>query len=205
VQPEGIHAPPLSGFGCRWGAALLLALALALAPLWASSEERFLLLQLDSGQSLGFRLLNHPPDAHLLEAEKPLEPRSALETAKLVTRYLSEGRVEDAAQLSNYPKARYERMRESFEGWSEEDFRNTYGRYFASENRIVAEVAIGDHRLLLWHLKEIDHMAAFYLVNIEGRLLMDDVPNPTRTNLRRVLEAYRSGKISETVGQNSAE
>jgi hypothetical protein len=168
-----------------------------LAPPRANGEERFLLLQLDNGQTLGFRLLSHPADAHLLEAGKPLEPRSALETAKLVTRYLAEGRVEEASLLSNSPKARYERMRESFEGWSEEDFRNTYGRYFASENRIVAEVAIGDHRLLLWNLKELDHVAAFYFVDIEGRLLMDDVPNPTRANLRRVLEAYRSGKITE--------
>lgn len=197
VQPEGNSKPSLFAVSGRWGAPLLFAVAIALTPLAGNSEERFLLLQLENGQSLGFRLLSHPPDAHLLDAEKPLEPRSALETAKLVTRYLAEGRVEEAALLSNSPKARYERMRESFEGWSEEDFRNTYGRYFAPENEILGEVAIGEHRLLMWRLKELDHVAAFYLVNIEGRFLLDDIPNPTRANLRRVLDAHRAGKISE--------
>lgn len=197
MQPEEIAQPPLFFVSGRWGALLLLLAGIALAPLAANAEERFLLLRLENGQSLGFQLLLHPPGAHLLDAEKPLEPHSALETAKLVTRHLAEGRVEEAALLSNSPKARYERMRESFEGWSEEDFRNTYGRYFAPENEILGEVAIGEHRLLMWRLKELDHVAAFYLVNIEGRFLLDDIPNPTRANLRRVLEAHRSGKISE--------
>ena len=196
VQPDGFWRPLVSFFETR-GLPLLLAAAIALSPLAAAGQERFLLLQLDSGQSLGVRLLSHPPDAHLVDTPEPLEPHSALATAKLVTRFLAEGRVEEASLLSNSPKARYERMRESFQGWTEDDFRRTYGSYFAPENQILGEVAIGDHRLLMWHLKEADHVAAFYLVNIEGRLLLDDIPNPTRNNLRRVLEAYRSGKFSE--------
>jgi len=155
------------------------------------------LLQLENGQSLGFRLVSHPPNAHLLDADKPLEPHSALDTAKLVTRYLAEGKLEDASMLSNAPKARYEILRSSFEGWTADDFRNTYARYFDPANRIVGEVAIGEHRLLMWHLKDADHVAAFYLVEMNGQLLLDDVPNATRANLRRVLEAYRGGKIPQ--------
>ena len=179
------------------GRFLFLAAVIALSPIPSHGEERFLLLRLENGQSLGFRILDHPRDAHLLDADKPLEPRSALDTAKLVTRYLAEGRVEEASLLSNAPRARYELMLESFAGWSEDDFRKTYARYFAPENHIVGEVAIGEHRLLMWYLKDSDHVAAFFLVEIDGRVLLDDAPNPTRANLRRVLEAYRSGKILE--------
>jgi len=179
----------------KWALLLFWSFIAAFAPASSNAGERFLLLRLESGQSLGFTLLSHPPDAHLLDANQPLEPRSALATAKLVTRYLSEGRIEDASLLSNAPKARYQLMQESFEGWTQDDFRNTYARYFDAENRIVAEVAMGEHRLLIWHLRDQDHLAAFYLVEADGRLLLDDVPNATRANLRRVLEAYRSGKI----------
>ena len=154
-------------------------------------------LELENGERLGYELLTHPPDAHLLDAGLRLEPRSALNTAKLVMQSLAEGRLEDASLLSNAPKARYARLRESFEGWSEDDFRRTYARYFAPENRIVGEVAIDGHRLLMWHLRDTDHVAAFFLVDIDGRLLLDDVPNPTRASLRRVLEAYRNGKALE--------
>jgi len=44
-------------------------------------------------------------------------------------------------------------------------------------------------------LKDTDYLAAFFLVEIEDRLLIDDVPNETRANLRRVLQAYRDGKL----------
>jgi len=160
-----------------------------------ADEQR--VLDLESGERVGYALRAHPTDAHLLDARTDLGPSSALNTAKLVTRYLSEGRIEDASLLSNSPKARYARLRESFEGWSEGDFRRAYGRYFAPENRIVAEVSIDGHRLLMWHLKDTDHLAAFFLVEIEGRLLLDDIPNQTRANLRRVLEAFRNGKVKE--------
>jgi hypothetical protein len=171
--------------------------SVALASPAAQSEERFLLLRLENGESLGFTLTSHPPDAHLLAPGQPLEPRSALETAKLVTRHLAEGRIEEASLLSTAPKTRYGLLQEATAGWTEEDFRKTYGSYFAPENRIVGEVAVGEHRLLMWHLKDIDHVAAFYLVDVEGRMLIDDAPNPMRANLRKVLEAYRSGKIAQ--------
>jgi len=171
------------------------ALLFACACLARADEQR--VLELDTGDRLGYALRVHPADAHLLDARAELGPSSALNTAKLVMRYLSEGRIEEASLLSNSPKARYARLRESFEGWKEDDFRRAYGRYFAPENRIMGEIAIDGHRLLMWHLKDTDHLAAFFLVEIEGRLLLDDVPNPTRANLRRVLEAYRNGKVNE--------
>ena len=181
-----------AGTATRWGPSLFFLL-MACAPAQAAAEER--ILELENGERIRYVLSTHATDAHLLDAQTVLQPRSALNTAKLITRYLAEGKIEDASLLSNAPKARYARLRESFEGWSDADFRRAYGRYFDPENRIVGEVAIDGHRLLIWHLKDTDYLAAFFLVDIEGRLLIDDVPNETRANLRRVLQAYRDGKL----------
>jgi hypothetical protein len=180
------------GTATRWGPSLFFLL-MACALTQAAAEER--VLELENGERIRYVLSTHTTDAHLLDAQAVLQPRSALNTAKLVTRYLAEGKIEDASLLSNAPKARYARLRESFEGWSDADFRRAYGRYFDPENRIVGEVAIDGHRLLIWHLKDADYLAAFFLVEIEDRLLIDDVPNETRANLRRVLQAYRDGKL----------
>lgn len=180
-----------AGTATRWGPSLFVLL-MACALTKVAAEERT--LELQNGERIRYVLSTHAADAHLLDADAALQPRSALNTAKLVTRYLAEGRIEDASLLSNAPKARYARLRESFEGWSDADFRRAYGRYFDAGNRIVAEVAIDGHRLLIWHLKDTDYLAAFFLVEIEDRLLLDDVPNETRANLRRVLQAYRDGK-----------
>ena len=56
-------------------------------------------LELENGQRVAYALRLHPADAHLFDANAVLQPRSALNTAKLVTRYLSEGRIEDASLL----------------------------------------------------------------------------------------------------------
>jgi hypothetical protein len=177
----------------KWGPSLFFLL-LACACVRASAQEQRT-LEFENGDRVSYALSLHPANAHLLDADAALEPRTALNTAKLVTRYLAEGRIEDASLLSNAPKARYARLRESFEGWSEADFRRAYGRYFELENRIVGEVSIDSHRLLIWYLRDTDYLAAFFLVELEGRLLIDDVPNETRANLRRVLQAYRDGKL----------
>jgi hypothetical protein len=185
---------PISNRAEKWGPSLFfLFLLAASAPFARADEPR--MLEMENGERVNYVLRTHPSDAHVLDASAGLQPRSALNTAKLVTRYLAEGRIEDASLLSNAPKARYARLRESFEGWKEADFRRAYGRYFDPENRIVGEVSIDGHRLVIWHLRDTDYLAAFFLVEIEDRLLIDDVPNETRANLRRVLEAYRAGKI----------
>jgi len=43
---------------------------------------------------------------------------------------------------------------------------------------------------------QIARLAGQYFKEIEGRWLMDDVSSEQRSTLRRVLEAYRSGKLS---------
>jgi len=192
-QPQFARPEMKAGTATRWGPSLFFLL-MACAPAQARAEEHRV-LELENGERIRYMLSTHAADAHLLDAETTLQPRSALNTAKMVTRYLAEGKIEDASLLSNAPKARFARLRESFEGWSDADFRRAYGRYFDTENRIVGEVAIDGHRLLTWHLKDTDYLAAFFLVEIEDRLLIDDVPNETRANLRRVLQAYRDGKV----------
>lgn len=167
---------------------LLLSFALA----GRAEEPR--VLELESGERVSYSLRTYPADAHLLDPGAQIAPTSALNTAKLVTRYLAEGRIEEASLLSNAPKARYERLRESLAGWSGDEFERTYARYFAPENRILGEAAIGAHRLLMWYLKDTDYVTGYFLVEIDGKLLLDDVPNETRASLRRVLEAYRSGR-----------
>jgi hypothetical protein len=191
MQEMGTY--PVFDLAKRWGPTLLFLL-LAVASTHVRAQEQRT-LELENGERVSYALRLYPADAHLFDANTVLQPRSALNTAKLVTRYLSEGRIEDASLLSNAPKARYARLRESFEGWSDADFKYAYGRYFDAENRIVGEIAIDNHRLLIWHLRDTDYLAAFFLVEIEGRLLIDDVPNETRASLRRVLQAYRDGKV----------
>ena len=178
--------------GTRGLLQVFLAALISLAPAARGDEPR--VLEFENGDRLGYVIRMHARDAHRFDASAPLAPTSALNTAKLITRHLAEGRLEDAALLSNSPKARFARLRESFEGWSEGDFRRTYGRYFAPENRIVGEVAIDAHRLLMWYLSDTNHLTGFFLVEIDGKLLLDDVPNQARSELRRVLEAYRSGR-----------
>ena len=184
---------PIFSMAKKWGTSLFFLVLLCASAQARAQEQRT--LELENGEQVRYLVRTHPADAHLFDANAVLTPDSALNTAKMVTRYLSEGRVEDASLLSNSPKARYARLRESFEGWKETDYQRAFGRYFAPDNRIVAEIAIDGHRLLIWYLKDTDHLAAFFLMDVEGRLLMDDVPNATRAHLRRVLQAYRDGKL----------
>ena len=71
-----------------------------------------------------------------------------------------------------------------------------FERYLAAGAPLV-EVALDRHRLLIWDLAEggEQRMAGQYFVLIDGRFLLDDVPNETRQRLRQVLEAYRSGRL----------
>lgn len=166
---------------------LLFVAVLALA-----EESR--ILETEDGGRIRYTLLTFAPDAHRLDPSVALAPTDPLSAAKLVTQHLAAGRLEEASLLSNAPKARFERLRESFSGWSAEDFARAFGRYFAPENRIVGDAAIGKHRLLMWYLKDTDYVTGYFFVEVDGKLLLDDVPSETRANLRRVLEAHRSGR-----------
>jgi len=150
-----------------WGLALLLACAEALA----------------QGEAISYRLVQGADG-------------SARPAAEQLLRHLAEGDIEAASKLSNVPRRRYEELARYRDAVGESEFKRVYLRFFAPANRVVAEVAIGAHRLLVWDLGEAGHhLAGQYYVEIEGRFLMDDVPGETRSRLSRVLEAYRSGKL----------
>jgi hypothetical protein len=120
---------------------------------------------------------------------------SARQTAHRVLRHLADGDIEQAALLSNAPRRRYEVLQEYRASVGEDEFRRAFAQYFDPENRLVAEVALDEHRLLVWDLGEAGHrLAGQYYVEVEGKFLMDDVPSAKRAQLRRVLEAYRNGK-----------
>ena len=52
-----------------------------------------------------------------------------------------------------------------------EEFKRVFAQYFAPENRLVAEVAIDNHRLLIWDLREgAMRLAGQYFVEVDGRV-----------------------------------
>ena len=153
-------------------------------------------LDLDGGGRVAYTLRMHPADAHTVRPAGELAPTSALDAAKLLNLHLSAGDIEAAALLSNAPRRRFEVLRDYRESVGEEEFKRVFAQYFYPENRLLAEIGIGKHRLLIWDLKEgANRIAGQYFVEIEGRFLVDDVPNDARTGLRWVLEAYRNGKL----------
>lgn len=176
----------------KWGLSLLFFCTLGAAQ--AQKEEQRSLEV--GGETLVYTLRTHPPDAHLLDAAAQLEPVTVLNASKLLNRHLSAGNIEEAALLSNSPRRRFEVLRDYQSSIGEDEFKRVFARYFYPENRLLAEVAIGRHRLLVWHLKTDNHYAGQYYVEVEGRFLIDDAPSEERSRLRRVLEAYRGGKIA---------
>jgi hypothetical protein len=174
-------------------AALALAVVFAAAQAAAQGvEERSLEIE---GETLRYTLRTHPADAHRFDPAARTSPGNALDTAKLLNQHLTAGRLEDAALLSNAPKRRYAVLQDYQQEVGEEEFRRVFAQYFYPENRIAAEIAIGAHTLLIWHLAQTDRYAGLFFMEIEGRTLMDDVPSETRSQLRRLLEAYRSGAL----------
>lgn len=175
-------------------AVLAVGISFATAP-FAQTEETCT-IELNGGASVTYTLYTHPADAHLARPKGELAPVSALDSAKLLNLLLSAGDIEEAALLSNSPRQRFEVLRDYRESVGEEEFKRVFAQYFDPQNRLLAEIAIGRHRLLIWNLKEgATRIAGQYFVEIDGRYLVDDVPNDKRTGLRRVLEAYRSGQL----------
>lgn len=177
------------------------ALLAAAAPLFAQSEEART-LELEGGVRIAYTLRSHPAGAHLVRPEAALAPDSALNAAKLLNLHLSTGDIEEAALLSNAPRRRYEVLRDYRASIGEDEFKRVFAEYFYPENRLLAEIAIDRHRLLVWELRgdakaggAPARLAGQYFVEVEGRYLIDDVPNDQRTRLRWILEAYRSGKL----------
>jgi hypothetical protein len=143
-------------------------------------------LTLESGETVRFQLLDATvPDTY-----------SARQVSGRMLRHLAAGEIEDAALLSNAPRRRYEELAKYLETVGERDFKSVFQRYVAAGGPLL-EVAIDRHRLLIWDIAEAgeQRMAGQYF---EGRFLLDDVPNTTRSRLRRVLEAYRSGRLQDS-------
>jgi hypothetical protein len=176
-----------------------LTFAAALAAVFVSTqaaaqavEERSFEIE---GETLRYTLRTHPADAHRYEPVAQLSPGSALDTAKLLNQYLAAGTIEDAALLSNSPQRRYAVLQDYQQEVGEEEFRRVFSQYSHPENRLAAEITIGAHTLLIWYLAQDHRYAGLFFMQIEGRALMDDVPSETRSQLRRLLEAYRAGEI----------
>ena len=124
----------------------------------------------------------------LLDADSP---DSARPTAMKVLRLLADGDIETAAKSSNAPERRLEVLRDYRKRVGDEEFKRAFARYF--ETPVVAEVALGPRRLLVWNLGE--DLAAQYYIELEGRFVMDDVPSPARAELARILREFRSGHL----------
>jgi len=177
---------------------LLAAAAFAASAAGAAGGEPRV-LELEDGRRVEYVLYRHAPDAHVRTPAAPLAPDSALNSARLLHLHLSTGDIEEAAVLSNAPRRRFEVLQQYRREVGEEEFKRVFAQYLDPANRLVAEFAIGRHRLLVWELRAAGdapaHLAGQYFVEVEGRYLLDDVPGETRTMLRRVLEALRAGRL----------
>jgi hypothetical protein len=122
--------------------------------------------------------------------ENPAE--SAEPAARQILDYLAAGDIEHAAKLSNAPDRRAEVLREFLSRVGEEEFKRVYREYLAPANRVIAEVALGPRRLLVWQLGTAkDRIAGQYFVLVDGRFLMDDERSSERAALTRALNSYR--------------
>ena len=150
----------------------------------AQPQERT--LELRDGATLRFRVLD------------PAEPGlpSARSVSERLLQHLAAGQIEEAALLSTAPRRRFEELAKYRLTVGEREFRQVFERYVAAGAPLV-EVAAGGHRLLVWDLVEgpEQRLAGQYFVEIEGRFLLDDVPNETRSQLRQLLEAFRAGRV----------
>ena len=72
-----------------------------------------------------------------------------------------------------------------------------YAQYFSPRSKVVAEIDIGRHSLLVWRLDGSDRLAGQFYVEVGDRYLFDDVPSAERARLRQLLDAYRAGKLGD--------
>ena len=163
-----------------WGLALALTAAFAFAPALHAAERT---LDVGNGKTLRYELLDQDAPSS-----------SARATALVVLRHLADGNIAEAARLSNAPARREEVLREYQSSVGGEEFKRVFLQYLDNSNAVVAEVAIGAHRLIIWRLAGPGKpLAGQFYVERDGRFLLDDVPSETRSNLRRVLQSYRAG------------
>jgi len=133
-----------------------------------------------SAQSPDYRTITDPAE-------------SAQPVALEILKHLAAGELERAAELSNAPGRRLEVLHQFMSSVGKEEFRRLFARYFAPQNRVVLEAAIGARRLLVWDLGEANNqLAGQYYIQRDGKFLMDDIPSEERSRLQRVLEAMRN-------------
>ncbi|HXR57916.1 MAG TPA: hypothetical protein VN747_01225 [Burkholderiales bacterium] len=155
-------------------------------------------LELEDGKRIDYLLRTHPADAHLVKPATVLAPTTALDAARLLNLHLSTGDIEEAALLSNSPRRRFEVLQDYRRTIGDDEFRRVFAEYFDPKNKLLAEVVIGPHSMLVWNQANTSTLAGQFFVKMDdGRYLVDDIPNPVRTSLRQVLDAYRAGKIPQ--------
>jgi len=160
------------------------------APASAQSLEP---ASVESGSdTIAYSIRRFDPSPVTAESAESL-PDSAVATARRIARHLAAGEIEDAALLSNAPKRRYEVLMDYRESVGDAEFKRVYAEYADPRNPLLAELAIGPRRVLVWRLAPRGNLAAQYYVEVQGRFLLDDIPSDERTRLRRVFETYRAG------------
>jgi hypothetical protein len=118
--------------------------------------------------------------------------QSAQPVALQILTHLAAGDIDEAARLSNEPGRRTEVLRDYIGIVGEAEFRRVYAQYLQPQNRVIAEVAMGPRRLLIWDLESVGHrLAGQYYIETDGRFLMDDRPGPERLALQQVLAEHR--------------
>jgi hypothetical protein len=126
----------------------------------------------------------------------PGAPGSASATADRLLSLLAEGKIDDAAALSNAPQRRAQVLWQYKDAVGEAEFRRIFGLYGKPPNRLVAEVVIGERHLLVWDLADANHrLAGQYFVRSGEGFVLDDGVSEDRARLQRVLVAYRDGRL----------
>jgi hypothetical protein len=136
------------------------------------------------------------PDGHVVRYRLIEDAReSAGSVALQVLRHLAAAEISEASALSNAPQRREEVLRDYLGRVGAPEFKRVFARFLEPPNRIVAEVALGPRRLVIWQLDTADgHLAAQYFVETAGRFVIDDVPSAERAHLARILRAYRTSR-----------
>jgi hypothetical protein len=139
------------------------------------------------------------PSRELPAYRQVLDPaEGAQPTAELLLQHLAAGDIDAAAALSNAPARRAQVLRDYRASIGEAEFRRIFAEY--AKRPVVREIALGERRLLMWNLDS--QLGAQYFVRAGNRFLLDDVPSAERTELRRVLLAYRQGRIKPSAGKD---
>ena len=159
----------------------LVVLALALGAAAGAARSAEAELDLGGGRTLRYTVLDA---SSALPSAKPV----ALQVLQL----LAEGRIEEAAAHSNAPQRRLEVLRDYRAQVGEEGFRQVFARYLEAGERVVAEVARGPHRLIIWDLgAPALPLAGQFYVESAGRFVLDDAPGAQRAQMQRILRHYR--------------